>query len=152
MTIEGIKDTEMGTTDGAAVKVPLQTADTPSPPEQTTEERGSGTPASLRAVQVTPGEATPQPVTANKAQLHRRVQTRLTDLEAARVQLAGQDGNNQRAQAIETAIQVAQGQMTGGWEHVGQVQAAQLSLWLTSTEQLILPSPAETSAAQTRAE
>jgi hypothetical protein len=70
------------------------------------------------------------------------------ELEAALAQLAGQDGNPERAQAIETELQVARGSMSGGWEHVGQMEAVQLSQWLVNTEKLILARKAETPVSQ----
>src|SRR5438552_787234 len=66
-----------------------------------------------------------EPTAENKEQLHRRVESRLAELTAARAQLADQDGNRERAQAIETELQVARGSMSGGWERIGQMEAAQ---------------------------
>jgi hypothetical protein len=77
-----------------------------------------------------------EPTIENKEQLHRRVQSRLAELTAALAQLANQEGNRERAQAIETELQVARGSMSGGWERIGQMEAAQLSQWLAKTEQL----------------
>lgn len=83
-----------------------------------------------------------EPTIENKEQLHRRVEGRLAELMAARSALAAHNGNRERAQAIETALQVAQGSMSGGWERIGQMEAAQLSQWLTQTEMLTLEKPA----------
>jgi hypothetical protein len=94
---------------------------------------------------VSPG--TSQPTAENKEQLHRRVEKRLAELTAAREKLTGQDGNRERAQAIETELQVARGSMSGGWDRIGQMEAAQLSQWLTKTEQLISKRPAAADAA-----
>ena len=73
---------------------------------------------------------------------------RLSELMAAQAQLANQEGNQDRAQAIETELQVARGSMSGGWERIGQMEAAQLSQWLAKTEQLILEKPAAPAAPQ----
>src|SRR5690349_8681951 len=83
-----------------------------------------------------------EPPIENKEQLRRRVESRLVELTAALTQLAHQDGNRERAQAIETELQVARGSMSGGWERIGQMEAAQLSQWLAKTEQLTLEKPA----------
>jgi hypothetical protein len=85
-----------------------------------------------------------RPVSENREQLRRRVQSRLAELEATRAALAGQDGCSKRVQAIETELQVARHSMSGGWEHVGQMEAVKLSHWLTNTTNLILAKPAET--------
>jgi hypothetical protein len=86
-------------------------------------------------------QSSPAPAVAappkNKPQLHQRVHGRLSALEAVRTQLAGQEGSKGRVKAIETAIDMARNSMSGGWENVGQVQAAQLSQWLSDTGGLI---------------
>jgi len=119
------------------------------------EAPAPATPAQVTAVKATP-PAADMPVAyeapaENKEQLRRRVECRLAELAASQAQLAGHDGNPERAQAIETEIQVARGAMGGGWEHVGQMEAAQLAQWLTKSESLILPTPAEIPAAQDQA-
>ena len=67
-------------------------------------------------------------------------------LEAALAQLAGQDRNRKRVQAIETELQLARNSMSGGWKHVGQMEAAQLAQWLANTESLILTRGVEPTA------
>jgi hypothetical protein len=84
----------------------------------------------------------PSAPTGNREQLHRRVESRLAELAEARAQLEGQDGNKERARAIETELQVARNAMSGGWEHIGQIEAAHLSQWLSNTNNLIVPKPA----------
>jgi hypothetical protein len=98
------------------------------------------------AIAETPAVDAPTP--ENKEQLHRRVESRLAQLTAARDKLAGQEGNRERAQAIETELQVARGSMSGGWDRIGQMEAVQLAQWLTKTEQLTLEHSAESAAPQ----
>lgn len=101
----------------------------------------SAAPAQDTAAAVEGSTPTPAP-TGNREQLHRRVQSRLQELEEARSQLAGQDHNKERARAIDTELQVARDAMNGGWEHVGPIEAAHLSQWLTNTGYLVVAKPA----------
>jgi hypothetical protein len=84
-----------------------------------------------------PSGTVPGPAPLHREQLHRRVQQRLAALESARERAAGKAGSTEHLRAIETALQVAHGSMSGGWERVGQREASQLSLWLSSTETLV---------------
>src|SRR6185295_1879665 len=108
---------------------------------------GGSVPASA-APPLSQTPAISEPTVENKEQLHRRVESRLAELTAARAQLEAQDGNRERAQAIETELQVARGAMSGGWERIGQMEAAQLSQWLAKTEQLTLEKTAAPAAPQ----
>ena len=90
-----------------------------------------------------------------REQLHRRVEERVGELEAALAQLDGQ-ANEERARAIRTALESAQDHMSGGWEHVGEMEAAKLSHWLGTTADLRVASsntdagPAEPDARDVR--
>jgi hypothetical protein len=90
------------------------------------------------------GSAISQPETAPKAatlqahreQLHERVDARILDLVRA---LDGCDdplAKGERARAISSAIETARVAMSGGWENVGENEAAMLSQWLQTTADL----------------
>jgi hypothetical protein len=69
--------------------------------------------------------------------LRRRIEKRVIALGAALAQLEGKEGNQDRAQALGTELQVVQSLTNDGWEHVGEMEALQLSQWLANTEPLI---------------
>lgn len=96
---------------------------------------GSSTPDAAQEQAASSRDSEPAPL--HKEQLHRRVQQRLAALEEARTRAAGKAGTSEHTQAIETALQVAHGSMSGGWGRVGEREASQLSLWLASTETLV---------------
>ena len=131
----------MSTTD---VNDPSQT--TPLVSTSAVAQAGWVPPAVAAEPAVSPIGGTPEPPSQNKEQLHLRVQSRLAELEAALAQLAGQDRNRKRVQAIETELQLARNSMSGGWKHVGQMEAAQLAQWLANTESLILTRGVEPTA------
>lgn len=99
------------------------------------------------AAKQAPSSTGPGQAPLHKEQLHRRVQQRLAALESAREHATGKAGSAEHLQAIETALQVAHGSMSGGWERVGQREASYLSLWLASTESLVSAGAAATHAA-----
>jgi hypothetical protein len=73
----------------------------------------------------------------SRDQLRRRVENRVNALEAALAQLDGKDGNQDRIQGLVTELQLVQDLTYGGWDHVGEMEALQLSQWITNTEPLI---------------
>lgn len=68
--------------------------------------------------------------------LRKRVEARLADLET---ELAKCDANatSERAMGLRTELQVARDAVSGGWEHVGEMEALRLSQWLQSTATLV---------------
>ena len=80
-------------------------------------------------------------LTGNKEQLHHRVSVRMAELEAALAQLEGRQSHGERALAIATSIDTAKASMSGGWERVGEMEAAQLSKWLQTSEDLRVTAP-----------
>jgi hypothetical protein len=81
-------------------------------------------------------QETPVPAGDHKTQLRARVEARLGEMAAALVQLGGDAAYKERARDVEVAMQAAQGSMSGGWERVGEMEAAQLSHWLESTRNI----------------
>lgn len=77
----------------------------------------------------------------NKDQLRRRVEARLVELELALSQLEGGKSNNERCNAISTALQAVKNDAESGWDKVGEVEAAHLSRWLEQTEYLTVSGP-----------
>lgn len=83
-------------------------------------------------------------VNDNKDQLRRRVMQRETDLANALTALDGSTANFERRDALVGALDAVRDVTKAGWEHVGEVEAAQLSRWLETSETLILQGiPAE---------
>lgn len=80
-------------------------------------------------------------LTGNKEQLHHRVSVRMAELEEALAQLEGRQSHGERALAIATSIDTAKASMSGGWERVGEMEAAQLSKWLQTSEDLRVTAP-----------
>lgn len=80
----------------------------------------------------------------NKEQLHRRVDDRVAELEAALAQLCDAAATSERAQALKTALQLARDNTGSGWEHVGEMEAARLSQWLATTAPLVAVGNADT--------
>jgi hypothetical protein len=85
----------------------------------------------------TPPSAQPH---SDKDQLRRRVETRVAELQAALAQMQGQEHNKERILALQTELQIVADAVSGGWEHVGAMEALHLSKWLASTELLVLGS------------
>jgi hypothetical protein len=71
-----------------------------------------------------------------KDQLHRRVTARLTELESALANLKEAALQSEYAKALRSEIDIAKDTMSGGWEHIGEIEAAQLSQWLKSSQYL----------------
>jgi hypothetical protein len=82
--------------------------------------------------------ASPQ---GHRQQLHERVDSRLAELAAELERCQGDQAHSEHAQAITAAIQVAGSTMAGGWDRVGEQEAAQLAGWLTTTEDLQVTTP-----------
>lgn len=78
------------------------------------------------------------PLLANRAQLHQRVDARIGALETELARLGPDAENSERGCAIELALRGAWDATSGGWDKVGEMEAAQLSQWLDTTETLIL--------------
>jgi hypothetical protein len=74
----------------------------------------------------------------DKSQLRRRVESRMSEMEAALGQLATDAAHESRARDITTALEGAKGSISGGWDHVGEMEAAQLAHWLESTKFLVV--------------
>lgn len=72
----------------------------------------------------------------NREQLRRRVETRVSEIEAEAAKIC-EGTNTERAQALSTALQVARDVCGTGWEHVGELEAVRLSQWLDTTEPLV---------------
>lgn len=77
----------------------------------------------------------------NKEQLHQRVEERLSDLQVALDRLDAPMAQGERGRALAEAIATARSSMSGGWDHVGEVEAAHLAHWLGATEGLRVTSP-----------
>jgi hypothetical protein len=65
----------------------------------------------------------------------------MDELQIALGQLDGGLSTGERENAITTAIAVGESSLSGGWERVGEIEAAQLAQWLGSTEDLRVTSP-----------
>jgi hypothetical protein len=72
----------------------------------------------------------------HKKQLHERVEARRQELECALSGLKSSDGTapQEKVLAIETALQGLDAHLTGGWDRVSEVDAAQLAQWLEGTQ------------------
>lgn len=77
----------------------------------------------------------------NKEQLHKRVEERLSELQVALDQLDAPMAKGERGRALAEAIATARSSMSGGWDRVGEVEAAHLANWLSTTEGLRVTSP-----------
>ncbi|MBL9007023.1 MAG: hypothetical protein JNJ46_22390 [Myxococcales bacterium] len=77
----------------------------------------------------------------NKEQLHQRVKARLSDLQIALDQLDAPLSQGERGRALVEAMATAKSSMSGGWDRVGEVEAAHLAHWLKTTEDLRVTSP-----------
>jgi hypothetical protein len=71
-----------------------------------------------------------------KDQLYRRVTARISELEGALATLKGKELESEHAKALRSEIDIAKDTMSGGWDKVGEVEAAQLSQWLNSSQYL----------------
>ncbi len=81
--------------------------------------------------------ATPATQPEKKDELHRRVTERLGELEKSLANLTGAAKDSEHAGAIRSEIAIAEDIMSGGWDHVGEVEAARLSQWLDNNQYLI---------------
>jgi len=70
----------------------------------------------------------------NKEQLRRRVMQRETDLSKA---LEGLEGNEERRNALQGALDAGRDVLKTGWEHISEVEAAHLSRWLETSDTLV---------------
>ena len=70
----------------------------------------------------------------NKEQLRRRVMQRESELSKA---LEGLEGNEERRSALQGALDAGRDYLKTGWEHIGEVEAAQLSRWLETSDTLV---------------
>lgn len=86
-------------------------------------------------------KAPEQPDDNRKSQLRARVEQRLSELQAALSRPTSSTMSRSWAQNIQDAIATAQASLSGGWEHVGEVEAAQLSRWLETTENVGVTPP-----------
>jgi hypothetical protein len=73
----------------------------------------------------------------HKDQLYRRVTARMDDIEKALASLSGNDVNSEHANALRLELANGKDAMSGGWEHVGEMEAARLSKWLESSQVLV---------------
>jgi len=81
---------------------------------------------------------------SNKEQLRRRVMQRESDLSKALGEL---EGNEERRNALQAAIDAGRDVLKTGWEHIGEVEASQLSRWLETSETLVMQGiPADTAS------
>jgi hypothetical protein len=97
---------------------------------------GAGHEERARDIEAAMQETPVVPVCDHKEELHTRVEARLAEMAAALVQLGGDATNQKRAGDIEAAMQAAQGSMSGGWDRVGEMEAAQLAQWLESSQNI----------------
>ena len=81
------------------------------------------------------------PTMDNKQQLHQRVDERLAELQVALDHLDPAMAQGERGRALAEAIATARNSMGGGWDRVGEVEAAHLAHWLSTTEDLRVTSP-----------
>jgi hypothetical protein len=72
----------------------------------------------------------------HKTQLRSRVEARLGEMAAALIQLGGDAAHQKWARDIKAAMQAAQSSMSGGWDRVGETEAAQLAHWLEITQNI----------------
>jgi hypothetical protein len=72
-----------------------------------------------------------------REQLRRRVQRRVAQLQQALADLDDNESLADRAQSLAAELQAAHDATSGGWDHVGEVEAAQLVRWLIHSESLI---------------
>jgi hypothetical protein len=93
---------------------------------QTTSDRASANTAKTKDTTAETG--------TRRAELRRRVEARVCELEEALTSLKSQEGNVERCRALETDLQLAKDCMMGGWEKVGEVEAAKLTQWLETTQ------------------
>lgn len=84
----------------------------------------------------------------HREQLHERVEARVAELIRA---LDGCDdplAKGERARAISSALETARVAMGGGWENVGENEAALLSQWLQTTADFRLTAAEPSTASQ----
>jgi len=87
---------------------------------------------------VTADNTKPDTGDANRReQLKRRVTERMNELQSSLDKLTGDAANSEHAKGIRTDLQLANDALGGGWEHVGGVEAARLSQWLTTTQYMV---------------
>lgn len=72
-----------------------------------------------------------------REQLYRRVTARIDDIEKELGKLQGAAVNSEHAHALRAELAIGKDAMSGGWEHVGEVEAARLSKWLESSQILV---------------
>lgn len=82
-----------------------------------------------------------------REQLRRRVMARVADLEKELANTEGKDGKSEHASALRVELDIAKDATGGGWEHVGEVEAARLSKWLETSQVLVGSGPADPASA-----
>lgn len=84
-------------------------------------------------------DKTPQPDSFDrKAELRRRVEARIADLEKA---LAATEEPSEGWHDLMTSIRFARNRTCGGWERISDADAAALATWLETSEDLRVTSP-----------
>jgi hypothetical protein len=80
----------------------------------------------------------------HKKQLHEQILVRCSELEATLNALRGDEhlAQSGRARAVEDALSALETHLSGGWDVIGDVEAAALSRWLESTRFLHQPGAA----------
>jgi hypothetical protein len=92
-------------------------------------------------------KAEPGEMTNKREQLHRRVIARVDDLEKELANLQGNAAKSEHAIALQAELDIAKDAMSGGWDHVGEMEAARLSKWLEASQTLVGIGPADPASA-----
>jgi hypothetical protein len=94
--------------------------------------------------------------TEHKKQLHEQILLRCSELEGTLSTMHNDErlAVSDRARAIEGALAALETHLSGGWEVIGEVEAAELTRWLDTTNVLYEPNaaPRVTSAVWARLE
>jgi len=108
-----------------------------TPNSQTNQVKASVTPPKVPEITLD--------MTPKREQLRHRVEARIKDLEGSLGSLKSQPGNAERCRGLETELQLAKDCTAGGWDKVGEVEAAKLAQWLEGTQSVaekVVPSGA----------
>lgn len=82
-----------------------------------------------------------------REQLHRRVVTRIAELEKELATLQGKEAKSEHANALKVELDIAKDATSGGWDHVGEMEAARLSKWLETSQVFVGSGPTDPASA-----
>lgn len=82
-----------------------------------------------------------------REQLHRRVATRIAELEKELATLQGKEAKSEHANALKVELDIAKDATSGGWDHVGEMEAARLSKWLETSQVFVGSGPTDPASA-----